>query len=619
MLATGHEGAPGKRQLREAEDAYLDGAKKLEHDELNAAEAQFQKALKLDPENRTYAMAISVVREHRVAALVQGVSKARQAGDDRRAETLLAEARQIDPQNPLVTEHSGPFVRQPAHVPVTAEELASQAVANSGNEPSEPWRIEAPALAGAIELKPSAGVKSLHLRGSSADVIRRVALDFGIRAIIDESVENKTLRLDLDNVTYPQAMAALMDMADVFAVPVDETSIMVARENSADRDRLERQMVETVNIPGLSPDELNELAQVIRSVFSVQKLSVEPAHGAIVIRAPEDILGPMNQTLKGLMEGAGEVMIEVKLYEMDTTRSTNIGGALPSQFNVFSVDQEANSIVSQNESIVQQAIAQGLIPAGTSNLDIALALIQLGLVQSSLASNLIGVIGGGLTQTGVSAATNFTFNLALNTSDTRMLDDVQMRVGDRQDATFREGEKYPIVTSTYSTGLSTAASSLANQTINGVSLSSLLSQYSGGTSVTIPQVTYEDLGVTLKATPTIQRSGRVGLALDMKIESLSGSSLDGNPVLNSRQFATGLSLGDGESALMVSNVSRSETNALSGFPGLSDLPGFETPTEESVEKDTGQLVVVVTPHIIRRRADLIAGPRIAVPGHQAAN
>ncbi len=172
------------------------------------------------------------------------------------------------------------------------------------------------------------------------------------------------------------------------------------------------------------------------------------------------------------------------------------------------------------------------------------------------------------------------------------------------------GDKYPITQSTYSTGLSTAVSPLSNASINGVPLSTLLSQYSGGTSTTIPQVTYEDLGVTLKATPAIEKSGRINLNLDLKIEALAGGSLDGNPILESRQFSTDLTVGDGESALMVSNVTKSEALAMAGLPGLSELPGFQLPTQQTVQKQTSQLVVVVTPHIVRRRSDLIAGPRI---------
>ena len=95
-------------------------------------------------------------------------------------------------------------------------------------------------------------------------------------------------------------------------------------------------------------------------------------------------------------------------------------------------------------------------------------------------------------KTGVTANVNSTFNLAYNSSDVRTLDDVQMQVGDRQPGTFRSGTKYPIVTSTYSTGISAAPSALGNATINGVSVASLLSQFTGGSSTTVPQVTYED-------------------------------------------------------------------------------------------------------------------------------
>jgi type II secretory pathway component GspD/PulD (secretin) len=187
-----------------------------------------------------------------------------------------------------------------------------------------------------------------------------------------------------------------------------------------------------------------------------------------------------------------------------------------------------------------------------------------------------------------------------------------LRVDDGQPAIFREGTRYPITSSTYSTGLSTAASNLGNASINGVSVASLLKQYAGGTSTTIPQVTYEDLGVTLDTTPVVERSGRVSLKLNLKVESLTGTSSNGNPILGSRAFASSITVADGESALMVSDMSRTESVALTGIPGLSELPGFQMPIDDNVMKSTTQLVVVVTPHVVRRRSELLAGPRIAV-------
>jgi len=622
--------APGKRQLREAENAYLAGAKKLERDDLDAAEREFIRALGLDPGNRNYAIAISVTRQHRLTELVQKASKARQAGDQEKANNLLAEARAIDPMNPIVIEHSEPVVAGGEQVPQSAvsgsgkaasvdetgsaikSPLADRSRMLSIADTREPWKIQAPTLASAIRLAPSDAVKSFNLRGTSADVLRDVASAYGIRAVLDDSVESKNVRFDIENVNYQQAMSALMSMAHTFAVPIDETSILIAKDDPTDRDRLQRQLEETINLPGFTTEQINELANVIRTIFEVKQATVQTTLGSIVVRAPEDIFPPMNRTIEGLIESSGEVMIDVKIYQVNTTRGTNVGATLPSQFSAFNIDQAATALVNANQTLVQQAIAQGFISATASNLDIALALIASGLVHSSLASNLIGVFGGGILKTGISASTNTAFHLGLNSSDTRALDDVQMRVGDRQPAVFREGTRYPITSSTYTTGLSTAASSLSNATINGVSVASLLSQFAGGTSATIPQVTYEDLGVTLKATPVIQRSGRINLLLDLKIEALTGASADGIPVLANRQFASDITVADGESALMVSNVTRSESAAMTGIPGLSELPGFQMPTEQNTEKDTGQLVVIVTPHVVRRRSDLLAGPRIAV-------
>jgi type II secretory pathway component GspD/PulD (secretin) len=630
------QSAPSKQNLREAENAYLAGAKKLERDDLNGAEREFTRAQKLDPQNRDYAIAVSMARQHRLMELVQQAGKEKLAGNEGKAEKLLAQARAIDPQNPLVLEHSGPALQTSAAEAANAAsgQIASDQVAGkpgektantpadpiadrtrmlSAGEEHEPWRIQAPALAGAITLQPSDEVKSFHTRGIASDVLRDVAAAYGIRAVIDDSVVPRVLDFSLEKVTYAQAMKLLKDMANVIVVPLDETSVLVARNLPSNRLLMERLVEETIFLPESTQDQINDMAGLVRTVFEVRQATAQAGSGSIVVRAPQDVLPAMNQVIEGLIDATGEVMVEVKMYEVTSTRSTNGGANIPTAAGIYNVDQAATALVNANQSLVQQAIAQGLVSATASNLTIAAELIGSGLVQSSLLSSTIGAVGGGTTLTGITETGNIAFNLGLNSSETKALDDVQLRVGDRQAATFREGSRYPIVSSTYSSGLSTAASALGNKTINGVSVASLLAQYSGGSSVSIPQVTYEDLGITLNATPTILKSGRVSLLLDLKIEALSGSTNDGNPILENRVFKSGITVGEGESALLVSSVSRTETAAMSGIPGLSELPGFQMPVTEDVQKNTSQLVIVVTPHVVRRRSDLVASPRIAVP------
>ena len=549
--------AHSKQNLREAEDAYLAGAKKLERDDLSGAEREFTRAQKLNPQNLDYAIAISMARQHRLMELVQQAAKEKLAGNQGKAEKLLAQARAIDPQNPLVLEHSGLALQSSSAETANAasgqiasdqlagkpgektantpeDQLADRARMLSAGDEHEPWSIQAPALAGAITLQPSDAVKSFHMSGISSDVLRDVAAAYGIRAVIDESVAPKVLDFNLEKVNYAQAMKVLKDMANVIVVPLDETSVLVARNLPSNRLQMERMVEETIFLPASTQDQVNDMAGLVRTVFEVKQAIAQASSGSIVVRAPQDVLPAMNQVIEGLVDATGEVTVEVKMFEVTSTRSTNGGANIPTAAGIYNMTQAATALVNANQSLVQQAIAQGLVSATASNLTIAAELIGSGLVQSSLLSSTIGAVGGGTTMTGITETGNIAFNLGLNSSETKALDDVQLRVGDRQAATFREGSRYPIVSSTYSSGLATAASALSKASINGVSVASLLSQYAGGSSVSIPQVTYEGLGITLNATPTILKSGRVNLLLDMKIEALSGSTNDGNPILENR-------------------------------------------------------------------------------------
>jgi Flp pilus assembly secretin CpaC len=114
----------------------------------------------------------------------------------------------------------------------------------------------------------------------------------------------------------------------------------------------------------------------------------------------------------------------------------------------------------------------------------------------------------------------------------------------------------------------------------------------------------------------IEKSGRINLKLALKIEALSGSTNDGNPILESRQFKSDITVGAGESALLVSDVNHSETAAMTGIPGLGELPGFQVPLTQIGEKDTSQLVVMVTPRVVQRRSDMVNGLRVKVRTQQ---
>jgi Flp pilus assembly secretin CpaC/tetratricopeptide (TPR) repeat protein len=588
-----------RHDAEQAEEAYLAGVKLLDRGDLAKAEKQFLKASNLVPSRPEYVQATALAHEHRVTELVQQAGRARMLGHPDKADSLLAEARQLDPKNDIVTQHTDNAGRQSIFHPEI----------QSGDGVSyDPLDRRIRQIAGPIALSPSKELQEFHLHSDARQVIQQVFSRYNIRTVFDDSVERKDIRLDLEAVPYSQASSILLNMAHVFATPVDPQTVLIAKDNTENREKLERQLQETIYVPGFTPTQMKELGSVVQSVFDVKKASIQSNGGSISIRAPEDTLSAINLTLADLVDGGSEVLLDINLYAVDRTRQRNIGVQLPQQIGVYNAESAARDLVNANQDLVNQAIAQGLIPADANNLTIALALISSGLVQSSLLANTIGFFGGGLTTSGVTLNASTTLNLSLNSSDVRALDTIKLRLGDRETGSFRSGTRYPIITSTYTSA--TAGTSLAGATVNGVSAQDLINQASS--SVTIPQIQFEDLGLTLKATPTVQKSGQVTMQLELKIEALGTVALNNIPVLAQRQYASTVTVRDGESALLASSLSRTESAAVSGLPGLSELPGFQTATaDKTTETDSSELVLLITPHVVRHRRDNIAGPRIA--------
>jgi general secretion pathway protein D len=105
------------------------------------------------------------------------------------------------------------------------------------------------------------------------------------------------------------------------------------------------------------------------------------------------------------------------------------------------------------------------------------------------------------------------------------------------------------------------------------------------------------------------KSGQVHVHLDMKIEAIGAGSLNGIPVLNQRQLTSDVTIPIGGTAMMASEISNLEQNSISGLPGLSEIPGFQG-TNKMVEKDTGELLITITPTVVRKRSSVIASRRL---------
>jgi general secretion pathway protein D len=565
---------------RRAAKAYMEASKQFLAAKFEEARLGFEKAAELDPTNPSYAQAAQVARNHEVTALLQTSARDRLLGNQAGAQATLLRAYDLDPTNFEVSEH--------------LDQLGAD-VARARQRPL--YSDVENMLGGPVVVEYATGLHSFHIRGNERQAIEQVFKAYGVEAMIDQSVGAQNVHLDLGDATFNEATRALGMATNSFYVPLDAHRVLVARDTPENRQRFMRLSLETVYLPGLTSDTMTQVTNLARNIFGAQGVAPDPSGGMMTIRAPQLNLDAFNATMRQLLDGGSQVMLDVRLIQVAHTQGRNTGVTPPQTITAFNVYAEEQSLLNANQSLVQQIISSGLAAPGDT-LAILGILLASGEVSSPLLSQGFALFGGGITQSALSPGPA-TANFALNSTDSRELDDVTLRLGDGQDGTLKLGTRYPIETSSYSS-LSGSVPSIPglNSAGSSSSLSSLLSQLSGSIP-TIPQVQYQDIGLTLKVNPRVMRNGKVALSLDLKLDALAGSSINGLPVLNNRAYSGVVMLKQGAAAVIAGELNESESRAITGTPGLSDLPGMNNVTAKDVEQDYATLLIVITPHVVR--------------------
>lgn len=567
--------SPTLNQSTKARELFRRGTEALKERKSRRAVKLFGAASRLDPANGAYLAAYEIARQQEIGGLLQAASAAQKIGQQTAAKNKLMAAMSLDPGNPYVEQH--------------LQSLAS------AEEPAVVPSIPVPEFSsGLVELAPTAGRATFHLRGDGQQVIKNVFHAYGITAILDDSVPTKPVRLDLANGSFAEASTAVQLLTGTFIVPLDPDHVVVAKDTRKNRAQFERLLLETVFLPGVNAKEMSEPLNMVKNVFGVKQVAVRAGNGVLSIRAPEATLRAINATLARLYLEKPEVMLDIRVYQIDDSRQEDLGVAFPQSLNVFNVDSQLASIISSNQATIQQLIASGLVNPGDLA-GIAALLIGLGLVNGSVLNQPFAMFGNGLTLSGLSFG-GTTVNASLNISNTRQLDRVQLRAGDAQKQSFLLGSRYPIVTQSYSAGTQTPTSFTGlSSLLTGSNQSNL-----GGTNplALAPTVQYEDLGLTVKAIAQVVRGNDVQIQLQLKIASLAGATVNGSPIINNRSFTTTIQVPDGGSALVTSAISRTESRALSGIVGLSELPGFAWTASPTTQLTVGKLLIVISPRII---------------------
>ena len=132
------------------------------------------------------------------------------------------------------------------------------------------------------------------------------------------------------------------------------------------------------------------------------------------------------------------------------------------------------------------------------------------------------------------------------------------------------------------------------------------------------EIDYKEFGVRLMLTPTVLDTNRIVLKVAPEVSELDFSTTAQTaggqvPALRVRRTETTIQLAEGESFVISGLISRNNVAAVDKVPFLGDLPiigAFFKSTR--VQREDKELIMVVTPHLVRAMAR--GAPTPALPG-----
>jgi general secretion pathway protein D len=576
---------PLQARDKKADKFMAEGRTHQEKQEWDAALADYEQALSLDPGDSVYKMAVEKARFEAAQGHVDQGQKVREQGQLGEALLEFQKAYAINPASAVAVQE----------IKVTQQmiERTRRIVEATGKEESPSERALTPVelakrqvrdkidrMLPVPELKPlNPAPINLKMNGQHARIIfETVAKYAGINLLWDpdyQPPQKDTINIDLDNTTIEQALDDAAILTKSFWKPVSSNTIFITNDNPNKRRDYEEQVTKVFYLSNVNtPQEIQEIVNAVRAVADLQRVFPYNSQNAIVIRAEADKIALAEKIIGDLDKPKAEVMIDVLVLEATTVLSRQITAAIASTgLNVPAVFSPRNSITipsSSTSSSTSSTSTSSSTASTTSTGTTTGSYIPLSSLAHLSSGDFAVTLPGALLQA------------ALSDANTKVLQAPQMRSVDNVKASLKIGDRQPTATGSFQPG------------IGGVGINPLVNT----------QFTYIDVGVNVDITPRVHENNEVSMHIELDISNINGTvNLGGidQPIIGQRKVIQDVRMKEGEVTLLAGLVNQQDTKTMTGIPGLSSIPVLRRLfSGESTNRSRDELMIALVPHVIRR-------------------
>jgi general secretion pathway protein D len=533
-----------------AKDLYSKGQDAEARQNYEGAYDLFKQAYDLKPRDLRYRAAFERIRFEAAASIVHRGQKLRDDGKLEDAVVQFQKALDIDPSLFIAKQELTRTLK------VINDQKNPQPQA-AGPPNSLTRRVHE--AAGPVELATISNAPiTVKLTDKSDMVYRTIGQLAGINVLFDPDYTGKVIKVELTGVTLEEALEITALESKTFWRPVTSNTIFVAQDNPAKRKELEQSVLKTFYLQNLSqPTELQDVVNAIRAVLDVQRVQQLLSQNALVVRGTPDQIALAEKLVDDLDKARPEVIVDIAVMQISKDKSRTLGISPPTSATL--------------------TLQSNINPISTTT-DTTTTTTSTGSTNTGLSLNNLATLNANNFQVTIPSAN---LSTVMSNSDTKLIQNPQIRALDGQKASLKIGDRVPVATGSFQPG------------IGGVGINPLVNT----------QFQYLDVGVNIDITPHVHANGEITLKISMDVSAVTGQQNIGGisqPIIGQRKIENEIRLKDGEANLMGGIMEDNQTKALSGIPGLAQIPIlkylFGQTTQDHSENE---IVFAIVPHIIR--------------------
>jgi general secretion pathway protein D len=301
----------------------------LRHDYDAAYEAYLQATVK-NPKDLRYKTHLELMRFQAAVSHVDRGRVLRQNGDLQGAQAEFSRAIAIDPGNQTAQQE----LDRVNHDIATQSSLATPA-------PDTQVGVDNLAaistVAGPVELRPVSDEPiTLHAVEDVKNIYQAIGKAAGLNVIFDPDYTSKRIPVDLVNVSLADALRIVGTISGTFYKPVTSNTIFVAQNNRTKRTDLDELAVQTFYLTNASQQsDANEVLTALRNVLDPSsKITLVPSQNAIILRATPDQLLLAQKLINDVDRARPEVVVDVAILEVNRDKMRKLGITLPQSITV---------------------------------------------------------------------------------------------------------------------------------------------------------------------------------------------------------------------------------------------------------------------------------------------